>query len=76
MSLGEAIRITRQKSLFTQEDFAQRLGVSISTVNRWELGKSQPSMKAMKALREFCSENNQSYEPIEAEWIRFKNVID
>lgn len=73
MSLGEAIRTARQKSLYTQEDFAKCLGVSLSTVNRWELNKSQPSMKAMKSIREFCSETKQPYELIESEWMRSKS---
>lgn len=36
MSLGETIRITRQKSFYTQEEFARKLNVALSTVNRWE----------------------------------------
>ena len=63
MSLCEAIRTDRQKSLYTQEDFAKCLGISLSTVNRWELNKPQPSMKAMESIREFCSETKQPYEP-------------
>ena len=69
MSLGEAIRITRQKAFYTQEDFAKKLDVALSTVNRWELNKVKPNMKAMKAIKEFCAENGQDYEKIENEWI-------
>ena len=47
MSLGETIRITRQKSFYTQEEFARKLNVALSTVNRWELNKAKPSVKAM-----------------------------
>ena len=50
MSLGEAIRITRQKAFYTQEDFAKNLEVALSTVNRWELNKAKPNMKAMISL--------------------------
>lgn len=56
MSLGEAIRITRQKSFYTQEEFAQKLNVALSTVNRWELNKAKPSVKAMRAIKSFCEE--------------------
>ena len=45
MSLGETIRITRQKSFYTQEEFAHKLNVALSTVNRWELNKAKPSVK-------------------------------
>ena len=50
MSLGDTIRITRQKALFTQKDFAHKLNVALSTVNRWELNKVRPNMKAMKSI--------------------------
>lgn len=69
MDLGEAIRITRQKAFYTQEDFAQKLNVALSTVNRWELNKAKPNMKAMKAIKSFCEENNLNYETIEEAWI-------
>lgn len=69
MNLGEAIRITRQKAFYTQEDFAQKLNVALSTVNRWELNKSKPNMKAMKAIKSFCEENKQAYDLIESRWL-------
>lgn len=69
MDLGEAIRITRQKVFYTQEDFAQKLNVALSTVNRWELNKAKPNMKAMKAIKSFCEENEQPYEFIEKQWL-------
>ena len=69
MSLGEVIRITRQKAFYTQEDFANELGVALSTVNRWELNKVRPNMKAMKAIKLLCEEQNLPYELIEKEWL-------
>ena len=69
MSLGNAIKISRQKAFFTQQDFAQKLNVALSTVNRWELDKAKPNMKAMKKLKDFCNEYNVSYEIIEREWL-------
>lgn len=74
MSLGEAIRLSRQKALFTQEDFAQKLNVALSTVNRWELSKAKPNIKAMKAIKAFCDENNLNYEMIENEWLSYKQI--
>ena len=70
MSLGAAIRVTRQKAFCTQEDFAAKLHVALSTVNRWELNKVKPNMKAMKALKAFCEEYGLSYEIIEDEWLK------
>lgn len=71
MSLGEAIRITRQKAFYTQEEFAQKLNVALSTVNRWELNKARPNMKAMRAIKSFCDENKQPYEFIENQWVGY-----
>lgn len=69
MQLSNNIKILRQKSLMTQEDFAKELGVSPSTVNRWETGKSRPNLTAMKKLKSFCSKNGLPYERIETEWL-------
>ena len=70
MSLGDAIRMARQKAFYTQEDFAKELNVALSTVNRWELDKIRPNLKAMKAIKEFCEEKNIPYVPIEKEWLK------
>lgn len=71
MSLGEAIRISRQKAFYTQEDFAHKLNVALSTVNRWELNKAKPNVKAMKAIKAFCEENELDYKLIESEWLTY-----
>lgn len=73
MSLGDAIRISRQKALFTQQDFANRLDVALSTVNRWELNKAKPNVKAMKLIKAFCADKNLDYSIIETEWINAKH---
>lgn len=69
MQLSNSIKILRQKTLMTQEDFAKELGVSPSTVNRWETGKSRPNLKAMKKIKSFCSKNGLPFERIETEWL-------
>lgn len=74
MSLGETIRITRRKAFYTQEDFARKLDVALSTVNRWELNKVRPNMKAMRAIKKFCEENGIAYETIETEWLASEGV--
>lgn len=58
MSFSEDIKFVRQKSLLSQEAFAQILGVSFTTVNRWETGKSKPSYKAMKLIDDYCKSHN------------------
>lgn len=69
MSLGKAIRVARQKAFYSQQDFAEKLQVAVSTVNRWELNKSKPNIKAMKAIKAFCDENKFDYTKIEREWL-------
>jgi putative transcriptional regulator len=56
MDLGTSIKMVRQKSLLSQEAFAQALGVSFASVNRWESGKSKPSYKAMQLIDAYCKE--------------------
>ena len=56
MEFGSSIRQLRIKCLLSQEDFAKAIGVSFSTVNRWETGKTQPTFKAMKSIDSFCKE--------------------
>ena len=69
MSLGESIRIARQKAFYNQQDFAKKLHVALSTVNRWEQNKVRPNVKAMKEIKRFCEENGLDYAIIESEWL-------
>ena len=39
----------------TQEQFAAKVGVTFSTVNRWESGKSKPSPLAMRQIEELMA---------------------
>ena len=58
MSFSNDIKVIRQKSLLSQEAFAKILGVSFTTVNRWETGKSKPSYKTMKLIGDYCKVNS------------------
>ena len=58
MDIGTAIKAIRIKSLLSQNDFANEIGVSFSTVNRWENGHAMPNYKALKKIREFCHTNH------------------
>lgn len=74
MSLGEEIRIVRQKAFYSQEAFAIELHVAVSTVSRWEMNHICPNLTAMKAIKEFCTKNGLAYDGIEAEWLSIKNT--
>lgn len=71
MSLGSEIRQMRQKAFFTQDAFAKEIDVAVSTVNRWEMGKAKPNMKAMKSIKSFCQLNALDYDCIEKEWLNY-----
>lgn len=69
MNLGEEIRLTRQKALYTQEDFANKLNVALSTINRWELSKSLPNITAMNKIKMFCETHGLPFDAIENAWL-------
>jgi putative transcriptional regulator len=46
-----SIREIRDKLNLSQEQLANRLGVSYVTVNRWEKGKTKPSPLALEKIK-------------------------
>ncbi|MBD2039088.1 helix-turn-helix domain-containing protein [Microcoleus sp. FACHB-672] len=50
--LGNLMRQLRINAGLTQEQFAAKLGVSFSTLNRWENGHSTPSPLAMQIIEQ------------------------
>jgi len=72
MILSEEIKRLRIRCFLTQEDFANKLGVAFSTVNRWEGGKAKPNLNAMKNIKEFCLKNDVDYSGVEEAWLDFE----
>ena len=72
MILSDEIKRLRTRCFLTQEDFAKKLGVAFSTVNRWEQGKSKPLLVVMKNIKAFCKENAIAYNAIEDAWLKYK----
>lgn len=58
MSFGTEIKSLRLQLLLSQEDFAKELGVSYSTINRWEREHTKPNYHAMKRIDEYCQRHN------------------
>ena len=50
MDYPKLLKEYREKMFLSQEDLAQKLGVSYVTVNRWETGKFDPTIKMKKKL--------------------------
>ena len=51
-SLAKAMIQARAESGLTQEDLAERMGTTQSTVARWESGKALPSCRTLMRLAE------------------------
>ena len=51
------IRELRDKLDLTQEQFAAKVGVTWSTVNRWENGRGKPSPLAMRRIEELLGKD-------------------
>jgi len=50
--VSDMVRELRTALGLTQEQFAARIGVTFSTVNRWENGRGIPSPLAMKQIEQ------------------------
>jgi transcriptional regulator with XRE-family HTH domain len=50
--IGKLVRELRLLMGLTQEQFAAELGVTYSSINRWENGRSKPSPLAMQKIEE------------------------
>ena len=56
MDYSKSIKYYREKVLMTQAELAKKLGVSFASVNRWEQGLFEPTMKTKRKLRKFFEE--------------------
>lgn len=61
--IGWFIRDLRQLVSHTQEQFSAVLGVSFSTLNRWENGRMQPSPLALKQVESVLEHLNHAADP-------------
>lgn len=52
--IADIVREVRKELGVTQEQFANLLGVTFPTINRWENGHCSPSRLALKSLKEIC----------------------
>ena len=53
MSLGSSLYHARKKSGLTQENVAEKLGVSRQTISKWETNETLPDIRQSKGL--LCS---------------------
>jgi DNA-binding XRE family transcriptional regulator len=58
MQYGEAIKKLRLEMCLTQTEFGKLFGVAFVTVNRWESGKYEPTMKIKRMLIPYFKKYN------------------
>ena len=56
MDIQSTLRIIRARLDLTQQELADRLGVSFATVNRWEGGMTKPQKAAQEAIAALAAE--------------------
>ena len=54
--LAEKVKILRKKMSWAQEDMAREIGVSLSTVQRWERQGGEPTRLARRELKKLFKE--------------------
>ena len=54
--LRERVKELRRRKGWTQEDLAREIGVSLSTVQRWERQGGKPTRLARRALKNLSQE--------------------
>ena len=53
----KVVKELRDKLIMTQKEFADLLGVSFASVNRWETGLNKPTTVAKRKIVKLCKDN-------------------
>ncbi len=67
--IGNLIRGIRLETGLTQEQFASQLGVTCSTMNRWERGRSKPSPLAIQKIEQLLEQMGEKGEDLLAKYL-------
>lgn len=62
MTFDEKVKYTRKSLHLTQQKFADLLGISFATVNRWEKGHATPTYETLEKFNALCKENGIHFE--------------
>ena len=67
MAFADAILKLRSERRLSQTQFAKELGVSYTSVNRWENGRSFPTKMMRLVIRRYCEKHHLefSYEDVD-----------
>lgn len=69
MKSSEIIKEIRARLNLSQNELAEKLGVSFATVNRWEKERCEPSQIAVNAIRNLCAGSNIDFSQFEGNHI-------
>ena len=59
--IGKYISLKRKQKNMTQEQLAEKLGVSNKTISKWETGKCMPDYSIVKEKKVFASMMKSSF---------------
>ena len=54
LTISKKLILIRARLQLTQQQLADKLGVSFATVNRWERGHTKPSIRYCVVIQEFA----------------------
>lgn len=57
MDYQRLVKELRIKLILSQQELADLLNVSFSSINRWETGKHKPTIKVKRKIVELCKAN-------------------
>ena len=57
MEFKDMIKALREKMIISQDELAKILGVSFVSVNRWENGHHEPTIKVKRRIVQLFKEN-------------------
>lgn len=78
-AIAQLVRELRAAMQLSQERFADELGMTFATINRWENGHATPSPLALKQINRVLNHLSQSPDTSLREWshaIRSKYFLD
>lgn len=65
MTFAEKVKFVRAKLLLSQEQLAEKLGVSYVTISRWENKAIEPQFLTQAKFDKFCEENGIGFDLVE-----------
>ena len=57
MDWAKLLKDLRNQLLLSQVEMADLLGVSFASINRWENGHHEPTIKVKRQIKELCKKN-------------------